>query len=51
MLGSDYQFPIGGPERRRIIEETSLTEAERQAILGENAARIFHIDCGCVADL
>jgi aminocarboxymuconate-semialdehyde decarboxylase len=50
MLGSDYPFGIGDPEPRRIVDETSLTEAERQAILGETAARIFHIDCGCGTD-
>jgi len=47
VLGSDYPFPIGDPEPRRIIDETSLTEAERRATLGETAARIFHIACGC----
>ena len=50
MLGSDYPFGIGDPEPRRIVDETALTTAERQAILGETAARIFHIDCGCVSD-
>ena len=50
VLGSDYPFPIGDPEPRRIIDETSLTEAERRATLGETAARIFHIDCGCHGD-
>jgi len=50
MLGSDYPFGIGDPEPRRIVEETSLTEAERQAILGGNAARIFHVDCVCGSD-
>jgi len=50
MLGSDYPFPIGDPEPRRIIDETSLTEAERRAILGGTAAQIFHIDCGCHGD-
>jgi aminocarboxymuconate-semialdehyde decarboxylase len=50
VLGSDYPFPIGDPEPRRIIDETSLTEAERRVILGETAARIFHIDCGCHGD-
>jgi len=50
MLGSDYPFPIGDPEPRRIVDETSLTDAERRAILGETAARIFHIDCGCRGD-
>jgi hypothetical protein len=46
VLGSDYPFPIGDPEPRRIIDETS----PRRAILGETAARIFHIDCGCHDD-
>ena len=50
VLGSDYPFAIGDPEPRRIIDETSLTEVERRAILGETAARIFHIDCGCPGD-
>jgi aminocarboxymuconate-semialdehyde decarboxylase len=47
MLGSDYPFGIGDPDPRRVVEATSLTEAERQAILGATAARIFAIDCGC----
>jgi len=47
MLGSDYPFAIGDPDPRRIVEETALTDAERQAILGATAARIFHVDCGC----
>jgi aminocarboxymuconate-semialdehyde decarboxylase len=50
VLGSDYPFPIGDPEPARVVEETPLTEAERRAILGGPAARIFHIDCGCVDD-
>jgi aminocarboxymuconate-semialdehyde decarboxylase len=47
VLGSDYPFPIGDPEPVRVVDDTPLTEAERRAILGETAARIFHIDCGC----
>jgi aminocarboxymuconate-semialdehyde decarboxylase len=47
VLGSDYPFPIGDPEPARVVEDTPLTESERRAILGETAARIFHIDCGC----
>ena len=43
VLGSDYPFPIGDPEARRIIDETSLTEPERRAILGETAARIYRL--------
>jgi aminocarboxymuconate-semialdehyde decarboxylase len=50
VLGSDHPFPIGDPAPARVVEETPLTEAERRAILGETAARIFHIDCGCVDD-
>ena len=50
VLGSDHPFPIGDPAPTRVVEETPLTEAERRAILGETAARIFHIGCGCVDD-
>ena len=50
LLGSDYPFPIGDPEPARVVDETSLTQAERHAILGETAARIFHIDRGCGSD-
>jgi len=50
VLGSDYPFPIGDPDPLRVVDETSLTQAERRAILGETAARIFHIDCGCGGD-
>jgi len=50
VLGSDYPFPIGDPAPTRVVEETPLTEAERRAILGETAARIFHIDCSCIDD-
>jgi aminocarboxymuconate-semialdehyde decarboxylase len=50
VLGSDYPFPIGDPEPARVVDETPLTLAERRAILGETAARIFHIDCGCAVD-
>jgi len=50
VLGSDYPFPIGDPEPARVVDDTPLTEAERRAILGETAARIFHIDCSCIDD-
>jgi len=49
MLGSDFPFGIGDPDPCRIVEETALTHAEREAILGGNAARIFHIECDCGA--
>jgi aminocarboxymuconate-semialdehyde decarboxylase len=50
VLGSDYPFPIGDPEPVQVVDDTPLTETERRAILGETAARIFHIDCSCIDD-
>jgi predicted TIM-barrel fold metal-dependent hydrolase len=50
VLGSDYPFPIGDPEPARVVCDKPLTAAERRAILGETAARIFHIDCSCIDD-
>jgi aminocarboxymuconate-semialdehyde decarboxylase len=47
MLGSDFPFGIGDPDPCGVDDETPLTAAERRAILGENAARVFHIECGC----
>jgi aminocarboxymuconate-semialdehyde decarboxylase len=47
VLGSDYPFGIGDLAPVDIVENTPLTTAERDAILGGNAARIFHIDCAC----
>lgn len=47
MLGSDYPFAIGDPDPCRVIDDTPLTAAERAAILGRTAARVFHIDCAC----
>jgi aminocarboxymuconate-semialdehyde decarboxylase len=49
MLGSDYPFGIGDPDPCGIVEATPLTAAERRAILGETAARIFNVECDCVA--
>lgn len=48
-LGSDYPFGIGDLDPVAVVENTPLTAAERDAILGGNAARIFHIDCACAA--
>jgi aminocarboxymuconate-semialdehyde decarboxylase len=47
MLGSDYPFAIGDPEPCRVVDDTPLTAAERAAILGQTAARLFHIACDC----
>jgi aminocarboxymuconate-semialdehyde decarboxylase len=48
-LGSDFPFGIGDPDPCGIVDATPLTAAERGAILGDNAARIFHVECGCSA--
>jgi len=49
MLGSDYPFPIGDMEPCRVVREAGLSEIDTRAILGDTAARLFHIDgaCGC----
>jgi len=49
MLGSDYPFGIGDPDPCAVVEATALTLSERRAILGETAARIFHVECDCGA--
>jgi aminocarboxymuconate-semialdehyde decarboxylase len=49
MLGSDYPFGIGDPDPCNIVDRSPLTSAERRAILGENAMRIFQVECGCGA--
>ena len=49
MLGSDYPFAIGDPDPCTVVDKTPLTAEERGAILGDNAMRIFQIDCGCTA--
>ena len=49
MLGSDYPFGIGDPDPCAVVEATPLSSPERRAILGETAARIFHVDCDCGA--
>jgi len=47
MLGSDYPFPIGDPDPLRIVEAAPLGAPEKKMILGDTAAKIFRIDCGC----
>jgi aminocarboxymuconate-semialdehyde decarboxylase len=49
MLGSDFPFGIGDPDPCGIVDRTELAAAERDAILGGNAARIFHVECRCGA--
>jgi aminocarboxymuconate-semialdehyde decarboxylase len=49
VLGSDYPFGIGDPDPCGVVDRARLTAAEREAILGGNAARIFHVECNCGA--
>ena len=41
MLGSDYPFPIGDPEPRKVIETAGFEAATCRAMLGEVAASLF----------
>ncbi len=41
MLGSDYPFPIGDPEPRKVVEDTPLTGEERAEILSRSTARVL----------
>jgi aminocarboxymuconate-semialdehyde decarboxylase len=43
LLGSDHPFWLGDPEPLRIVREAGLSAAAQAAILGDNAARIFHL--------
>jgi aminocarboxymuconate-semialdehyde decarboxylase len=47
VLGSDYPFPIGDMEPCKIVHDAGLTEIDANAILGETAAKLFHLDGGC----
>jgi aminocarboxymuconate-semialdehyde decarboxylase len=49
LLGSDMPFGIGDPAPTRVVEGAYLRDAQRRAILGGNAQRIFRIrpDCWC----
>jgi aminocarboxymuconate-semialdehyde decarboxylase len=46
MLGSDYPFPIGDPEPCAVVNNADLGDADKQNILGDTAARLFHV-AGC----
>ncbi|MBM86122.1 MAG: hypothetical protein CMM47_08875 [Rhodospirillaceae bacterium] len=43
MLGSDYPFPIGDPDPRRVVETAGYTDDEVDAMLTDNARRLFGI--------
>jgi len=43
LLGSDHPFWLGDPEPLRVVHEAGLGSDAQAAILGENAARLFHL--------
>jgi aminocarboxymuconate-semialdehyde decarboxylase len=46
LLGSDHPFWLGDPEPLRIVRESGLPAAAETAVLGDNAARLFHLEGG-----
>jgi hypothetical protein len=48
MLGSDQPFPIGDPKPLDVVRNTTLSDADKSAILGETAVGVFN--CGCHAE-
>jgi aminocarboxymuconate-semialdehyde decarboxylase len=43
MLGSDVPFPIGDPEPRKVIDGSGFSEAQKTAMLGDTAQRVFRL--------
>jgi aminocarboxymuconate-semialdehyde decarboxylase len=43
VLGSDYPFPIGDPDPAKVVTDACLGEPATKMILGETAARLFHM--------
>ena len=43
MLGSDSPMTMGDADPHRVVRQASLSDAERSAILGGNASRVFGI--------
>jgi aminocarboxymuconate-semialdehyde decarboxylase len=44
LLGTDYPFDMGLPDPLALVSEASLTEAERDLIVGGSAARLFGLE-------
>jgi aminocarboxymuconate-semialdehyde decarboxylase len=47
MLGSDMPFPMGDPQPRKIIDDAAVDAAEKQAMLGETAQKVFRLRPDC----
>jgi aminocarboxymuconate-semialdehyde decarboxylase len=43
VLGSDYPFPIGDPNPAKVVTDACLGESATRMILGETAAKLFHM--------
>ena len=43
MMGSDYPFPIGDPAPTRVVDQSKYSDAEKAALLGGNARRLFRL--------
>jgi len=43
LLGSDYPFPIMDPEPREVVENSALSPAIKDKILGGNASTLFDL--------
>jgi aminocarboxymuconate-semialdehyde decarboxylase len=44
MLGSDHPFWMGDPEPRRVVRDARLPAESERLVLGNNAARVFHLE-------
>lgn len=43
LLGTDYPFDMGEPDPLKLISDARLTQAQRDLVVGGNAARLFRI--------
>ena len=47
MLGSDAPFPIGDPEPRKVIANSSFNEEEKKQMLTNTAQNVFRVRSDC----
>jgi aminocarboxymuconate-semialdehyde decarboxylase len=43
MIGSDYCLDMGYDQPMHVLDEVSLTSAQRKLIMGDNAARLLRL--------